>query len=377
MDVLPNADEAIIAEAAATFLSGECTPALVRAAEADASRMSARLWGQMAEGGWLGVSLPEDVGGQGLPLSILGLVFEECGRHLAPVPLLGCTVAALIVGRHGTPAQRALLRDVVGGGHRLTCAIQEPSGRWGADQVAMTGARDGDRIVLSGTKAYVTAFEAAGHCLTVFRLDGALTLALVPTDLPGLTHTRLVPTGGDAEGIVRFDNVRIPTEALVGTPNDVAELFDFTSVLTASLMVGAAHQAVRRAADYAKERQAFGQPIGAFQAIQHLAADALIGVDGAQLLTREALWRLGEGLPAGVEVAQAKSFANEHCLKAVRIAQQIHGGIGFIEVFDQQLWYRRVTSWTLRAGTIGEHRDRIAAALLDNQGQVRLGISLE
>ena len=138
-------------------------------------------------------------------------------------------------------------------------------------------------------------------------------------------------------------------------------------------MVGAAAEATHRAVEYAKGRNAFGQAIGAFQAIQHMAADMTIGVDGAQLLVREAIFRLGEGLPARVEVAQAKAFASEKCLAAVRMAQQIHGGIGFIAEFDQQLWYRRVAAWSLRCGTAPEHRLLVAESLLDRQGPVRLG----
>ena len=91
------------------------------------------------------------------------------------------------------------------------------------------------------------------------------------------------------------------------------------------------------------------------------------------MLEREAIFRLGHGLPARVEVAQAKAFASEKCLAAVRMAQQIHGGIGFIAEFDQQLWYRRVAAWSLRCGTAPEHRLLVAESLLDRQGPVRLG----
>jgi alkylation response protein AidB-like acyl-CoA dehydrogenase len=130
------------------------------------------------------------------------------------------------------------------------------------------------------------------------------------------------------------------------------------------------------AVEYAKQREAFGQPIGAFQAIQHLAADMLIAVDGAELLVREALWRLGEGLPASVEVSQAKAFASDKCVFVGRSAQQIHGGLGFMMECDLQLWYRRIVAFSLRCGSAREHRQRVAAALLDQPGKVRLGMTL-
>jgi alkylation response protein AidB-like acyl-CoA dehydrogenase len=130
------------------------------------------------------------------------------------------------------------------------------------------------------------------------------------------------------------------------------------------------------AIDYAKNRVAFGRPIGSFQSIQHLCADLIIWVDGAQLLTYEALWTMDQGLPANVEVSQAKAFCNEKCEAVVRSSQVIHGGIGFMMEFDLHLWFRRVTAWAMRLGTSFEHRARVAQALLDQPGRVRLGIPL-
>jgi alkylation response protein AidB-like acyl-CoA dehydrogenase len=98
-------------------------------------------------------------------------------------------------------------------------------------------------------------------------------------------------------------------------------------------------------------------------------------VDGVELLTREALWRLGAGVPAAVEVSQAKAFAGEKCVFVARSSQQIHGGIGFMMEFDLHLWYRRIVAWAMRYGTVAEHRARIASALLDTPGRVRLGMT--
>ena len=382
MDVLLTDDEIMLQQAAAEFLAAESTPARVRAAERDPARVSQELWAKMAELGWLGISLPEACGGQDLPLSSLGLLFEEAGRAIAPVPLLGTMVAALILARHGSGQQRALLPQVVAGELVLTYAVQEPNCRWSLDAVALAGRIDGDALVLTGEKSFVDNLPSAGRCLVTFRmLDGSgLALALVDPAMPGIAIENLVTTAGDAEATMRFDGVRVPVTDMVGTPATgrgiALELMDLAAAFTTALMVGAAAEATHRAVEYAKQRHAFGQPIGSFQAIQHMAADMTIGVDGSQLLVREAISRLALGLPASVEVSQAKAFANEKCLMAVRMAQQIHGGIGFIAEFDQQLWYRRVASWSLRCGTAPEHRARVAEALLDRPGVVRLGCEL-
>jgi alkylation response protein AidB-like acyl-CoA dehydrogenase len=141
-------------------------------------------------------------------------------------------------------------------------------------------------------------------------------------------------------------------------------------------MAGATRKDAEMAIDYAKNRVAFGRPIAAFQSIQHVCADMLLHLDGAQLLTYEALWKMDQGLPASVEVSQAKSFCNEKCESVVRSAQVIHGGIGFMMEFDLHLWYRRVSAWTMRLGTTFDHRAKIAGALLDKPGKVRLGLPL-
>lgn len=378
MDILLTDDEATVRDAAATFLATESTPALVRATEREPGRIAHALWGRIAELGWLGISLPEACGGQDLPLSYLGLLFEELGRRIAPVPMLGTMVAALILARHGSPAQRRRLDEVVDGKLILTYAVQERDCRWSPDAVALAGRIEGDQLVLAGEKAFVDNARSAGSCLVAFHVGGrGPGIALVDTQAPGITVTDQVTTAGDAQATMRFDDVRVPVSDMVGTLATgraiVIELMDLAAAFTTALMVGAAGEATHRAVEYARQRTAFGQPIGSFQAIQHMAADMTIGVDGAQLLVREAIFRIGHGLPARVEVAQAKAFASEKCLAAVRMAQQIHGGIGFIAEFDQQLWYRRVAAWTLRCGTAPEHRLVVAESLLDRQGPVRLG----
>jgi alkylation response protein AidB-like acyl-CoA dehydrogenase len=154
-------------------------------------------------------------------------------------------------------------------------------------------------------------------------------------------------------------------------------MLDTGTALLCTQIIGAARKDAEMAIEYAKNRVAFGRPLAGFQSIQHLCADMIVAVDGAQLLTYEALWKLDAGLPYSVEVSQAKAFTNDKCQATVRSSQQIHGGIGFMMEFDLHLWYRRVTAWTMRLGTSFEHRARVARSLLDQPGQVRLGMNIE
>lgn len=381
MNVLLDAEEELIKTSAGEFLAGESTPSVVRAAEKDPSRHSRALWAKFVELGWLGVSLPEAHGGQGLPLSYTGLLFEELGRHIAPLPVHATLVPALVVARHGSGQQRhAVLPRVIDGSLMLAWAVQERDGRWSKDAIAMTGRMEAGHVVLNGVKHFVDNFCCAQQCLVVFRLQSggksSLRAILVDTAAPGIRAEGLVPTAKDSEALVRFDNVRVPEANLVGSGEAVVDdLMDLAAVLLASLLEGAARHAMEMSIAYVNEREAFGQPIGAFQAIQHMAADMLNAVDGTQLLAREALWRMGKRLPSRVEVAQAKSFASVKCLYVVRCCQQLHGGIGFIVDTDINLWYRRVASWSMRGGTTYEHRQLIASSLLDVPGKVRLGMT--
>ena len=326
--------------------------------------------------GWLDTCMPEEAEGLGLPLHYLTLLFEEAGRHLAPVPLLSTMVPALVLAKHGLPQHASVLSSVRQGKTLLSFAIQENDGAWSVDAIRMTGQRDGDAVVLNGAKMFVDNFALSDRCLVAFRVDGGLTLALVDSKAAGVSHAELVPTAKDSQAQVRFDNVRIPLSDIVGEIGKadaaVAELMEFAALFATALMVGAARKATELAVAYAKERWAFEQPLGSFQAVQHVCADMTIGVDGAELLCREASWKLGQGMDASVEISQAKAFANDKCVMACRSAQQIHGGIGFIMEFDLQLWYRRVVSWSTRYGTTAEHRRLVANSLFQRKGKIRL-----
>ena len=384
MDVLLTDEQQMVRDSARDFLASECPPALVRQMEEDALGYDPALWMKAAELGWQGMSLPEAYGGSGLPIVYLGLILQEVGRVVAPLPLHSTAVAAMTLAESGTEAQRqAVLPDVVAGKSVLTWAFAEADSRADAESVRMTARAGGDGFVLNGTKMFVDNFRAARHCLVVCRTAPAsgtragLSLFLVDTTAAGISETPLVTTAKDRQSEVAFREVRVPASSLIGRLHEgwpIAErMLDRATALLCAQMLGAARRNAEMAIDYAKMREAFGQPIGAFQSIQHMCADMIIWIDGGELLTYEALWKMDEGLPFQVEVSQAKAFCNEKCLASARNAQIIHGGIGFMMDLDLHLWYRRIAAWTMRLGTTYDHRARVAAALIDHPGQVILG----
>ena len=388
MDVLLNEEEEMVKNAAREFLEGECPPSLARAMEKDDLGYPPELWRQMAQLGWLGLALPESLGGQGLPLTYLGIITEELGRAIAPVPFHSTMVPALTIADHGAEEQRQqILPGVSRGDTVLTWSVTERDPRFLPETVQTTAVPDGDEFVINGVKMFVDNFGAANQCLMACRTGTAsddnhgISLLLVDTGSEGISEVPLTTLAKDKQSQVAFNNVRVPKANLVGELDQgwpiVEAMIDRATVLLCAQMVGAARKDAEMAIEYSKNRTAFGRPIGAFQSIQHLCADMTLWIDGAQLLTYEALWKMDEGMDATVEVSQAKAFCNDKCEAVVRSSQMIHGGIGFMMEFDLHLWFRRVTSWTLRLGTSFEHRARIAKRLIDQPGRVRLGMPLE
>ena len=393
MNVLPNEEELMVKNAAREFLEAECPPSLARAIEQDERGYSVELWEKMASLGWFGISLPESHGGGGLPVTYLGLILEECGRAIAPVPFHSTATAALAVARHGSAEQQqSILSRAARGDLIMTWAVQEQDPRLRPDAIQCRAEVDGDNLVISGVKHFVDNFSAAELMVTAVRTaapssdasmgaNEGITLVIVPTNAAGIAETRLTTLAKDSQSKLALDGVRVPLSNVIGEVNQgwpaTSDMLDIGTALLCAQITGAARKDAEMAIDYAKNRVAFGRPIAGFQSIQHLCADMIVWTDGAQLLTYEALWKLDSGLPFGVEVSQAKAFTNDKCQATVRSSQQIHGGIGFMMEFDLHLWYRRVTAWTMRLGTSFEHRARVARALLDQPGQVRLGMNLQ
>jgi alkylation response protein AidB-like acyl-CoA dehydrogenase len=374
MDVLLNEDEQMLKNSAREFFMQECPTSLVRSMEEDALGYPPGLWRKIADLGWLSFALPRAYGGDDAPFTHLGLLVEEMGRAAAPLPFLSTLVPALTIAEAGSDAQRDILLSQVARGERLlTWALTERDPRCTPDAIQTEAVLDGDAYVLTGSKCFVDNFHVADTCLVVCRTRQAssttpgISLLLLDTHSPGISHTLLPTLAGDKQSEVVLHQVRVPAANLLEPVHQgwliVERMIERATALLCAQIVGATRKAVDMAVDYAKRRVAFGRPIGAFQAIQHMCADMITWVDGAQLLTYEALWTLDQRLPASLAVATAKAFCNDRCQAALRHANQIHGGVAQIKEFDLNLWYRRAAAWAMKLGTTFEHRRTIAQAL--------------
>ncbi|MSQ21920.1 MAG: acyl-CoA dehydrogenase [Dehalococcoidia bacterium] len=375
MDVLLNEEEEMLRKATREFFESECPPKLVRAMETDDLGYPPDLWRKTAEMGFIGLALPKQYGGEGASLLTLGLLLEAVGRAVAPLPLHSTLVAALTIADAGDRQQcQRILPQVSSGNLIMTWAVTERDPRLNPEDVATTAKAEGDHYVISGSKLFVENFNASDQCLVACRtapgsvVGEGISLFIVDTKSPGVSHVLLPTLGGEKQSRVVFDRVKVPKANLVGGLNKgwpiVERMLERATALICAQIVGASRKAMEMAIDFSKKRIVFGRPLGSFQANQHLCADMVIWVDGTEMLTFEALWRLSEGLPATKEVSTAKAVCNERCQMVLRNANHIHGGIAQIKEFDLNLWFRRASAWMMRFGTTFEHRKIIAKAVL-------------
>jgi alkylation response protein AidB-like acyl-CoA dehydrogenase len=375
MDFDLSEGQEMFRETARGFLSDACPSTLVREMAADEVGHPLGLWQKMAEMGWMGMVFPEEYGGAGVDFTDFIVVLEEMGRACLPGPFFSTVVlGGLTVLEAGTEEQRQeILPPLAEGQLLLTLALTEPSATYAAEGIQTTATPTNDGFVLQGSKLFVPDAHVADYLICAARTKEAkrpeegISLFLVDTHSPGVSCTLLKTIAGDKQCEVIFDQVGIPEESVLGTLNQgwpiLGRVLQKAVVARCAEMVGGARRVLEMTVDYAKERTAFGHPIGSFQAIQHYCADMLVDVDGCSLLTYSAAWRLQQGLPAASEVAMAKALLNDKFRRIVALAVQIHGAIGFTDEHDLSLYFKRAKAWELSLGDTQLHLDRIAEAV--------------
>jgi alkylation response protein AidB-like acyl-CoA dehydrogenase len=314
------------------------------------------LWKELAEGGFLGINLPEEHGGGGLGIYELALVCEELAAVGAPFLLLivSPAICGTIIARYGTAAQRAMfLPGLCTGSEKMAFAITEPDAGSNSHDIATKAVADAEGFRLSGTKYFISGHDEAENVLVVANTgpakDGGrsrLSLFVVPTRAAGLTATRIPVEiqSPEKQFTLFFDNVFVPNDRLIGAEGSGLKQV-FTGLVPeritgAALANGLGLYALDKAARYARDRKVWGAvPIGAHQGIAHPLARAKIEVEQARLMTSKAAWLYDRGLDASEAANMAKYAAAEAGLAALDQAIQTHGGNGMATEFGlADLW---------------------------------------
>lgn len=343
-----NRDEEVqdVADLAREILGDRATVDQVRKIETTESRVDDDLWKALADAGMLGIALPESAGGSELGLAALAALLEEQGRTVAPVPLWSASVAALVLAEFGTAAQQEQLPALAEGQQRLTLALEE-FGPAEPREPQTTATASGDQWVLNGVKAVVPTPAGSTGVLVSAQTEAGNALFLVPTDGAGVAWEYTHTTTHDRAGNLTLTDA--PAE-LVGATDGVAlnRALSLSAMALAAVQVGVADGAMHLAADYLREREQFGRPLGTFQAVQHQLAECWIDVDNMRVTVLGAVTALQDGDEGADRAALvAKWWADQGGLDVVHRVQHLHGGIGVdvdYPVHRNFLWGKQISS---------------------------------
>ena len=337
---------------------------------------------KMAEIGMLGMMVSEEYGGSEVGTVNMSIAIEELGWACGSTALaiaahteLGCAPLA----KYGTDAQkRKFLYPVASGEGKLAAlALTEPGA--GSDLkggVKTKAEKDGDEWVINGSKMWITNSSVSDYIITLARTapgtgSDSMSMFIVPADSPSLIiHPPEKKMGLHASqtNALTYENVRIPADYLLGEEgrglHQTLDTLDAGRISIGSLSVGLAQRAFEEAVVYAKEREAFGKPIAARQAIQWMLADAATEIEAARLMMRQAAWLHEKGRPFTHQAAMGKLFATEMAERVARNAIQIHGGYGYSREFPVERIYRDARLMTIGEGTSEIQRLVIARELL-------------
>ena len=322
-----------------------------------ARRIPREIWKRFARMGWQGLSVPTEYGGAGADVSTAAVLSEELARRFPSLATdwIVVSMTARALRESGTAAQKAeLLPRLAAGEFLMSFGMSEPGG--GTDVLALSARAvlQGGEWLVRGQKLYTSLADDADAILVLCRTDpseGAkrsrgLSLVLTPRNQPAVQVRRMELMGMRAACTceVFLDDARAPADALVGGQGDgwrtLLRSLDEERILAAAMYVGIAGAALDQALQYARERQAFGRSIGAFQAVQHPLAETATELEQIRLLTAKAAWLQSNGRDCATEAAMAKLAATEVAIRATDRCMRVLGAFGLVEVSAMERLFR-------------------------------------
>lgn len=358
-------DQKFLRDEARKFLSAKCTTAEVREVLDDDSQSHHEdVWKQIVAMGWPGTAISEEHGGLGLGMLELCVIAEELGRALAPVPFASAVyLFAEAVKLAGSDTQKSALLPQVADGSAIGCmAASEGPGAVDATKLT-TEFKDGS---LSGTKIPVTDGDIATHAVALAREGSGTSLVVVALDQAGVSRSTIEtidPSRSHAE--INFDGA---TAARLGAAGDgeslYAKIMNRVAVLLAFEQTGGASVCLDMATGYARERHAFGRPIGGNQAIKHKLAEIYVKNEVARSNAYYGAWALSTD---AAELPEAAAAARVAACEAFWFASkeniQTHGGMGFTWEVDCHLYYRRAKLLSVQAGAPSVWKEKLVRTL--------------
>ena len=352
------------------FLDDQCPLSEVRRLVESPDGYARDHWKQLAELGWLGLTLPESYGGAGLSWIDAIVVLEETGRTLFPSPLISTTLAGAAIANLGTEEQKRRWLPGLANGSRIgTLAFLEENDLLGAEGIQLRGKPQGEGFSLEGQKCFVADVEQADLWVVPFRIGDApndIALGVIEAEAGGISHHALPCIDSTKRvGMLSLADVEIGGESLLGrgakAAGAYAHVLDLGALALSAEVIGAAEAALHITVEFAKQRVQFGEPIGHFQGVKHPLAEMYVEVESLKSLLYYAAWAIDE-LPeqAPLAVSRAKAYAADAFTRIGIDGIQLHGAVGYTLEYDIQLYLKRSKWARSMYGDADYHYDRIA-----------------
>ena len=337
---------------------------------------SAEIYKKMADLGWLGLTIDEEVGGSGGGMVDACLFMEETSRGLAPIGGYGTTlIVAGAVQRFGTDEQKQKILGGIANGSVEAIAMTEPEAGSDVGSLTTKAERVNGGYVLNGTKVFCSNAHISDHVLVVARTTKGenkhegLSMIFVPTDHPNMEIQPIDTMGGRETNYLYISDCEVEADQLLGE-QDAAWMqlmagLNVERLILAAIQLGIGWRAFDDTLAYVKERKQFGRPIGSFQALQHRIADMATQLEAARLMTYWVAGKVDEDpnrlLPK--EASMVKLFVTETAQKATLEGMQMMGGYGYSSEYDMERLVRTTLVSTIYGGTSEIQRNIIAKTL--------------
>jgi alkylation response protein AidB-like acyl-CoA dehydrogenase len=372
-----TADQEFLRDTTARFLNDRVPPSALRSLRDDAAGYDAEYWRRGVELGWTSLLVSEGHGGgsvSGRPMVDATLIAYEFGLHAAPGPFLPCNLVASALSAASTDAGSELLSELLKGTAVAAWCFAEghPSGHLPSG-LTLDIRVEGDEVVVAGTKRPVESAGQASHLLVTGRTGEGLSQVLVPADTPGVTLRPMSSTDITRRfWVVSFDEVRVPTSALLGeaggAEDEVRRQLRQALVLLCAESVGSMQAGFDMTSEWVLDRYSFGRPLASYQALKHRFADMKTWLEASHAIADAAAKAADSGAADADElVSVAKAFVGDYGAEMLHDCVQMHGGIGVTFEHDLHLFLRRVTLDRALLGTPPDHR-RLIADILERSG---------
>jgi len=317
-----------------------------------------KVWRALADGGYLGIPIPEEYGGVNGDVIDMVLVTEELSRRSGAMGLVffmsACFGAHTLVHAASEEMKKKYLPKLAQGEIKFAFSLTEPDGGTDVLGAMKTYAEEkDDHFLLNGQKVWTTAAHVSDHIVVVAKTNQnpkkkaeAFSAFLLDREMPGISLRKLDKVGilATPSFEVTYTDVKVPKDRLIGEKNKgfygLLGMLNNERILTAALTMGEQQAAFDDALQYAKERHAFGRPIGQFQAIQHKLAWMRTKVELSRLLLYKAAWLQSLGRDCAIEANMAKLVCANHATEITDMGMQIFGGYGYSREYDMQRYWR-------------------------------------